>query len=746
MVPQNFPNYAVGLQDEVDAYIIQTKDGKNQKFKLVAGGVAGADNVSFESVTKPGHYLSVALENYAGFVIKLKKTKKTAEYNKTATFKVVANETNKSDVSFESLSQGGLFIRYENFRLKISPPSGADFANQTSFKIISAKTDDESSKEIGTGEEDPVKELFNKIGTNIEMLAPKFPNYAVGLKDGVEGYLVETKNGVNQKFKLKMGIVADASTVSFESVKLPDHFLVASHYFNVSLGGLEDTIKFKKDASFKVVANSSNKSDLSFESVSNPGYFIRYENYKLKYSEGSGTDFDNETSFKIIPAKTDNESSQGSAIGEEDPVKKLLKKIGTSIEMVPQNFPNYAVGLQDEVDAYIIQTKDGKNQKFKLVAGGVAGADNVSFESVTKPGHYLSVALENYAGFVIKLKKTKKTAEYNKTATFKVVANETNKSDVSFESLSQGGLFIRYENFRLKISPPSGADFANQTSFKIISAKTDDESSKEIGTGEEDPVKELFNKIGTNIEMLAPKFPNYAVGLKDGVEGYLVETKNGVNQKFKLKMGIVADASTVSFESVKLPDHFLVASHYFNVSLGGLEDTIKFKKDASFKVVANSSNKSDLSFESVSNPGFFIRYENFKLKYSKGSGTEFDNETSFKIISAKTDEEISQETAVVYQRLVNFKLSKKMRVNTFTVTTTDITSKYTCTLEHGNDTNNMIPLLDKNTQNAVFEGTGLGKFRFFEPIESQFLNFCIESSVDLKDASISLTYKKKSQK
>ena len=94
-MPQNFPNYAVGLQDEVDAYIIQTKDGKNQKFKLVAGGVAGADNVSFESVTKPGHYLSVALENYAGFVIKLKKTKKTAEYNKTATFKVVANETNK---------------------------------------------------------------------------------------------------------------------------------------------------------------------------------------------------------------------------------------------------------------------------------------------------------------------------------------------------------------------------------------------------------------------------------------------------------------------------------------------------------------------------------------------------------------------------------------------------------------------------------------------------------------------------
>ena len=93
-MPQNFPNYAVGLQDEVDAYIIQTKDGKNQKFKLVAGGVAGADNVSFESVTKPDHYLSV-VDNFAGFVIKLKKTEKTAEYNKTATFKVVANETNK---------------------------------------------------------------------------------------------------------------------------------------------------------------------------------------------------------------------------------------------------------------------------------------------------------------------------------------------------------------------------------------------------------------------------------------------------------------------------------------------------------------------------------------------------------------------------------------------------------------------------------------------------------------------------
>ena len=94
MVPQNFPNYAVGIQDEVEAGIIQTKDGKNQKFKLCPGGVAGADNVSFESVTKPGHFLSV-VDNFAGFVIQLKKTEKTAAYNKTATFKVVANETNK---------------------------------------------------------------------------------------------------------------------------------------------------------------------------------------------------------------------------------------------------------------------------------------------------------------------------------------------------------------------------------------------------------------------------------------------------------------------------------------------------------------------------------------------------------------------------------------------------------------------------------------------------------------------------
>ena len=106
--------------------------------------------------------------------------------------------------------------------------------------------------------------------------------------------------------------------------------------------------------------------------------------------------------------------------------------------------------------------------------------------------------------------------------------------------------------------------------------------------------------------MLAPKFPNYAVGLKDGVEGYLVETKNGVNQKFKLKMGIVADASTVSFESVKLPDHFLVASHYFNVSLGGLEDTIKFKKDASFKVVVNSFNQVFINVISS-----YFTYKNF---------------------------------------------------------------------------------------------------------------------------------------
>ena len=62
------------------------------------------------------------------------------------------------------------------------------------------------------------------------------------------------QTGIFQHFKLRRGLCGEANTVSFESIKQPGHFLRQDVYWLRSQLE-ENTEKFKKDASFRPLEN-----------------------------------------------------------------------------------------------------------------------------------------------------------------------------------------------------------------------------------------------------------------------------------------------------------------------------------------------------------------------------------------------------------------------------------------------------------------------------------------------------------
>ena len=102
--------------------------------------------------------------------------------------------------------------------------------------------------------------------------------------------------------------------------------------------------------------------------------------------------------------------------------------------------------------------------------------------------------------------------------------------------------------------------------------------------------------------------------------------------------GLTGQEGTVSFESVDNPGYYL--RHYgFLIYLepknGGRNPAI-FDDDATFSIRPSQFYDCYFSFESVNYPGRFIRHQGFRLKISVNDGSElFKNDASFKLNNSK---------------------------------------------------------------------------------------------------------------
>ena len=91
----------------------------------------------------------------------------------------------------------------------------------------------------------------------MEILSKNYPNYAVGIKNGTEAYIIQNSNGRNQQFKIVNGICGVDNSISFESIENPGHFLKHSNFL-ISLSNEENSEIFKRDASFHPRTNTFN--------------------------------------------------------------------------------------------------------------------------------------------------------------------------------------------------------------------------------------------------------------------------------------------------------------------------------------------------------------------------------------------------------------------------------------------------------------------------------------------------------
>lgn len=99
-------------------------------------------------------------------------------------------------------------------------------------------------------------------------------NYAARIDENVSPVL-------DSQFRIVPGL-ANASSVSFESINLPGYYLVRNASNQIVLQQYAGTSAFKNDATFNQTAGWADNTKVSYESYSQPGYFIRHYNYVLQ--------------------------------------------------------------------------------------------------------------------------------------------------------------------------------------------------------------------------------------------------------------------------------------------------------------------------------------------------------------------------------------------------------------------------------------------------------------------------------
>ena len=87
-------------------------------WKIVPGLIAGDGNVSFESMYKPGYYIT---DN--NFLAKLELSDGSDRFKAAATFKRVPGLAESTAISYQSYMSPDRFIRHSNFVLRIDPIS-----------------------------------------------------------------------------------------------------------------------------------------------------------------------------------------------------------------------------------------------------------------------------------------------------------------------------------------------------------------------------------------------------------------------------------------------------------------------------------------------------------------------------------------------------------------------------------------------------------------------------------------------
>ncbi|MGH1396316.1 MAG: AbfB domain-containing protein [Trichormus sp.] len=224
---------------------------------------------------------------HQGYRLKLNQNDNTELFKADATFCPKTGLADTTAVSFASFNFPNYYLRHRNYELWIDPQATSSIYKQdASFKFVTAWTP-------GT---DDLSGLQSVRSLNS-------PTYYIGQTNSL-GYIQPvnsssdtlTKNNATWNF---VPGLANANCVSFESKTNPGYYLRHQGY-RVQLNQNDNTDLFKADATFCPKPGLVDPNAVSFASFNYPTYYLRHRNYELWIDPQAGDSlYKNDASFQI---------------------------------------------------------------------------------------------------------------------------------------------------------------------------------------------------------------------------------------------------------------------------------------------------------------------------------------------------------------------------------------------------------------------------------------------------------------
>ena len=179
--------------------------------------------------------------------------------------------------------------------------------------------------------------------------------------------------------------LAGAGTISFESVTNPGRYLRHRDGVIYIEEGSRSDAAFRADCSWLARMDHFFTGFVSFELAARPGWFIRHRNSRrLELSEISTNTDRNDASF-VLGDMTAGTTLEEEAATTTEAWRQFLDR---TVEVESKAVPGHYWAWQQQQAGGGPARLEVESHVFRLVAG-LWGDNTVSFESTTSPGHYL---------------------------------------------------------------------------------------------------------------------------------------------------------------------------------------------------------------------------------------------------------------------------------------------------------------------------------------------------------------------
>ena len=274
------------------------------------------------------------------------------------------------------------------------------------------------------------------------------PGYYWAIDEGIEGYLMTEA----EMFKLVSPGLWGSGSVSFESITNPGRYIRhRDGKIWVEEGDINDEA-FKRECSWFARNDHFFTGFVSFESVYQPGYFIRHHSRRLEMTEIFSNQDRNDASFIMSDINSGQEVST---------TENWRQYLGRTVEVESKAVPGHYWNYEDSGQARL----DMESHVFRMV-DGLWGENTVSFESSTSPGWYLRARGDRM--WVEQVDMREEAAKQE--CSFNVWDDRFFAGYTSFEAAGRADQWIRQKNREMMMSMVNGYEDSNDASFMLSEA------------------------------------------------------------------------------------------------------------------------------------------------------------------------------------------------------------------------------------------------------------------------------------